>query len=612
MGRTSLGNRQNGANWMVTVDRGTGPDFVFSRYGTIDDTRVEWEIWEYVGAAGGPNEFVVSYTGQVVLPVGTTNSSASTPGVSSKAVGFITGQRCNQTTGNANRTHSGLHYSVQNGLAFSAYRGNTDYESTCSYATVDFIGSNWLIARDTVFPTSQSHTHTFSIARDPAKTFTHCQNIYNNPSNGGLDDCHAKAELTSSTTALIETKSTDFANQEMHIWRITNSAADMNVTRYTGTMAGTGEEEIYTFSITTVPDTTRVALTGTADCTGSGTYHPRGSINYILQDASTVLLRQSDNGQTSRYVVEVIDFPQSSGGSTTYTGTGLGIESQTGTGAGTGVFTGTFSATALGLSNSVNVGTGQGSFTGQFNGIGSGLEVSTGTGQALGTFAGTLQGAGLGLSAQSGTGTPQGAFSGQFSGLGRGLEGANYVGLATAQFNGSFSAIGNGLEIATNTSPGNGQFTATFAGSGIGVETTSFVGTGTGILFGAFPGASNGLQNQPEIGKGIAASQGSFTGTGLGIDAKPEIPLANAAFIGVFAGTGKGLENQTATGAASAILTGNFPATGTGQVTQPNIGQASGFFVGLFTGAGNGLSVQSGVSSGVGAFSATFTSAGLG
>ena len=86
----------------------------------------------------------------------------------------------------------------------------------------------------------------------------------------------------------------------------------MTVSRYTGTMAGTGEEEVFNVPISAVGDPDQTLTTLTNDSTGSGTAFPRGFINHMLTANDNVLLRQSDNGQTSRYAIEVVELPQSS------------------------------------------------------------------------------------------------------------------------------------------------------------------------------------------------------------------------------------------------------------------------------------------------------------
>ena len=61
MGATSGGSNQNVDDWTVHVSDLTGltsatNDIEFTRIGTVGEQRVAWQIVEYIGSAGGPNE----------------------------------------------------------------------------------------------------------------------------------------------------------------------------------------------------------------------------------------------------------------------------------------------------------------------------------------------------------------------------------------------------------------------------------------------------------------------------------------------------------------------------------------------------------------------------
>lgn len=126
------------------------------------DTRVAWEIVEYVGAPGGDNEIVVRQ--QQFATYGTGNTTVSAPAASGVVDGndvvvFVTGQG-NPDTGTA--------YPL--GLSTAAYatttniatftRGASGNAATVSYAVVEFLGDNWKVQR-------AEHTYTAAGSAEP-------------------------------------------------------------------------------------------------------------------------------------------------------------------------------------------------------------------------------------------------------------------------------------------------------------------------------------------------------------------------------------------------------------------------------------------------------------
>jgi hypothetical protein len=302
MGKTSGGGSQNADDVSVHCSV-SGNDITFTRAGSSNDCRVAYQIIQYTGAASGPNEITVHEKG---VSSNTFSVDASASSNINDVVPFITGQ-------SSTETGTGFYNSIQyttayDGTSVDFTPARPTSTNTCSYAIVEFVGSNWTVNREAFTNAQSPHTLASPVAA-MANTFTHCQFSYVTTSTVGLDDASARVELTATDTLTVTAQtSTDAAVKQNVIYLVQNP--DMTVTRYSGTMNGTGEEEIDNITITPVADLGQTMLAGyTNDSTGAGAAFPRGLINYRMTSVSNVELKQSDNGQTSRYGFEVVDLP---------------------------------------------------------------------------------------------------------------------------------------------------------------------------------------------------------------------------------------------------------------------------------------------------------------
>ncbi|KKK54590.1 hypothetical protein LCGC14_3083180, partial [marine sediment metagenome] len=85
MGKTSGGGNQNHENWAVRIQNpnNLATSITFERDGSTSDTRVTWEILEYIGVGGGDNEIIV-------IDVGTTTASGTTSYIDGTSLSNIT------------------------------------------------------------------------------------------------------------------------------------------------------------------------------------------------------------------------------------------------------------------------------------------------------------------------------------------------------------------------------------------------------------------------------------------------------------------------------------------------------------------------------------------
>lgn len=131
-------------NLGVGVDLTATNTITFDRIGgTAGTARVDWEAWEYVGSAGGPNEFIVRDRVQVTL-AGSTGTAAITGVTDADAcIPFITG--IGNTVNDADAS-TAIAY-LTNATTLNVERGGGTGGSTTVYITVvEFTGANWQVA----------------------------------------------------------------------------------------------------------------------------------------------------------------------------------------------------------------------------------------------------------------------------------------------------------------------------------------------------------------------------------------------------------------------------------------------------------------------------------
>lgn len=302
----------------TVVPTQSGANTVLTRAGSTNDCRVDWEIVQYTGTTSN-NEFIVREKGVLTLANGVATSTPSLPsGISNNndVVIWITGQAGSNTGQNV--PQSALFTAEMGSTTWTATRGNTTDNGYLAYAIVEYTGSDYTVHSESFTVSSAVTTHTLSTAvSDTAETFIHAQNRYDLAGTAGIDDASVRVHLSSTTALSVRNEtSTDLSLKEHVVYLVENP--NLTVQRVTAEMSGTGEEEIETVSITQVADTELTSLTGlTSTSTGSGNFLPRGYINFTLSSDSSVLLRQSDNGQTSQYSFEVVEWPAGGGGGST-------------------------------------------------------------------------------------------------------------------------------------------------------------------------------------------------------------------------------------------------------------------------------------------------------
>jgi hypothetical protein len=342
MGRTSGGGRKPPGRWMVVVANGVngagamtnGPDLSTSivfRRGTShsENTRVAWEIVEYIGEPNGPNAVSVLETGvmRYSSAAGDVALQRTVPDLpeTDAVVVFITGQLTPSTE--PGDTHRGLSTSAWDAETSTAHfrRGAGGSTSEVSYAVVRFGGASWHVQRAEHSYTSVTGTETLEDSVEPSRAFLHVQQRTSSTDMAGAG---ALVSIESQTTVRFTMMFDDFSIPQVSTtvaWVVSNSQSDEGAMR-TVELAGQrdsagGEEDIWTQEfpedVEPVRAIERSSIMGeTALVLQRTTDAPRGSIVLLLRDdpaePSTppwIELRQSEVSSSKRYRFFVVEWP---------------------------------------------------------------------------------------------------------------------------------------------------------------------------------------------------------------------------------------------------------------------------------------------------------------
>lgn len=317
--------------------RGTnGGDIDFTRYGTRSDdydNRIQWEIWEYVGKQGGPNEMKVMDTGTCDFAgVDLTCTGAQTPTSAADdndVVVFITGIASEDTSSNEMTAMLVTSEWVGGGTdnpVFTRDANNGNPPIHVSYAVVEFTGSNWSVQRQEHTGTGASpSTEIITDVGDITRAFFHQQQRNVDGATEGLCEAGEEVRLTApNTLTYTHPWGGNWGGGDMTevTWVISNSNSKSGQTMivenvdppFRGTGGGGGEvvEDNWQVAITPlVYNTFETAITGlTTQSNGCGTAFPRGFIVTTLSDSSTVDLYQTSDGQNQEYAFQVTQFPR--------------------------------------------------------------------------------------------------------------------------------------------------------------------------------------------------------------------------------------------------------------------------------------------------------------
>ena len=320
-GATSGGGTQNANSVTVSITNPSNIEtsITFARSGTVNSTRVYWEIIEYTGPEGGDNEMIVRAQERVTYgAANTTVTTSNVPMVTddSDVVVFITGQQ--NPAANTTSYPAGLSTAVWNSGSDDATftRGiSGSVASVVSYAIVEFTGDNWKIQRS-------EHTHgtpgateyeNITPVNDLSRAFLHTQKRV---VDERVDEYGHQVWLPSVGLVAFSIPGTvrTASSHTSVAWVIENTqitGSPMVVARSNGTQ-NLGGVEPSTYSIAigrTLSSLSNGSIFMNMWGLGSDTVHPRAIMGAGITSTTFYQLWISDTGTGRAYRTEIVDWP---------------------------------------------------------------------------------------------------------------------------------------------------------------------------------------------------------------------------------------------------------------------------------------------------------------
>lgn len=287
------------------------------------DTRVSWEIVEFIGTSGTDNEMIVRDNSTVTY--GTSNTFATGTSVSgisddNDVVVFITGQYNPDGTNNDSNTglSTSLWWATTSEPVFE--RGETGSDAArVSYAVVEFVGQNWHTFRiehtySAVDTTETEDIPTEDVLGSISKAFIHSQHRAGTAQDG-LAEFNSEVWLSGVSQVSFHL-SPDAANANLNtvaVWVIENTQSgvgSMVVTRSNGSVAGGAEPSAYSQSIgKTLDSLSNSSIFVNNRSTGGGQAFPRPILGATIVSTTDYELWSSDTGQTKDFRTEIVEWP---------------------------------------------------------------------------------------------------------------------------------------------------------------------------------------------------------------------------------------------------------------------------------------------------------------
>ncbi len=289
-----------------------------------NDTRIAWEVVEYIGDVGGENEFVVrSANTATYVAANTTLTTGAVSGVVTDAdiAVFITGQY-NPDGGRADY-NTGISTAAWNsaGDTVTFTRGEAGGDAVqLSYAVVEFTGANWKVQRSehTYSAVGVTQTENITTVNSLSRAFVHAQHRAGSGLASHADYGH---EVWLSSIGVASFRLNGAASTPGgHVsvaWIIENTQVTgkrMIVTRYNNSIAagGGGLTSTNVNFTTALDDITIASLFITNSTDGTGNTYPEPMISAGIISDTQFNLQVSDDGDNHLYRVEIVEWPTAS------------------------------------------------------------------------------------------------------------------------------------------------------------------------------------------------------------------------------------------------------------------------------------------------------------
>jgi hypothetical protein len=318
-GRSTGGTTQNTDDVTVFIENPQNilSSVRFARPSTaINNTRVSWEIIEYIGEVGADNEMYVRDVGTINFQTGSTTASSSiisSVASSSDVVVFVTGSRNRGTVTNYYASQFTSLWSSTTSRAVFTRGATATTLADLSYAVVEFTGPNWSVQRvELSHSTTSTETVDIEPVSDLTKTFIYTQkqvgaqaNVINLGHEVWLSSIGAVSFALQSAASLA-------INHTSVAWVVSNSqqgSGAMNVQRRNGNTSGGTAPLALSVSIPEdIAATNNTSLFGNGRAGAANTTHPPVHTGFRITSTSSFEIWRTDTVQALTYRVEVVEW----------------------------------------------------------------------------------------------------------------------------------------------------------------------------------------------------------------------------------------------------------------------------------------------------------------
>jgi hypothetical protein len=294
--------------------------FVISRPSSAtSNTRVSWEIVEFIGLPGTDNEMIVRGVGEVSLSSAEfTDSGTVITDVSddSDVVVFITGQQ-NQDQ-NTTNYNDALFTSEWDSVAKrpTFERGDADSAADLGYAVVEFTGINWSTQRveHTYTNSGVAETETMNAIWSISRAFTHTQKrvgegLLNIADGGHLVFISSIGAVTFELRDTAQTPS-DHVSVAWVIENTQTGVGEMKTYQSFGEFNSVDPEpSIYSVSIGGEVKTSNASIFVNNTTAGTDTTYPRLHTGFSIASSTGYEVFRSDTNNDMEFRVEVVGWP---------------------------------------------------------------------------------------------------------------------------------------------------------------------------------------------------------------------------------------------------------------------------------------------------------------
>ncbi len=282
------------------------------------NTRVDWEIVEFIGNPETDNEIIVRGVGTTTMNTTATSSTLTAiTGIADDAdvVVFITGISNDNASRNFYAAHVTSEWNAATNQAIFR-RGNAGASNAViSYAIVEFTGINWNIQRVQHSYAASGVTETESITpvNSLSRTFLHTQRRMGATTNVVHFGHEVWLSSIGAVSFQLETGASVAVEQTSVAWiieNLQNGQGQLEVQRSSGTTnGGTGPLSLsisFSAPIDALNNTSIMANTRAA---GANTTYPRPQAGFTLTSTTTYQIWRSNTGSVLTYRVEIIEWP---------------------------------------------------------------------------------------------------------------------------------------------------------------------------------------------------------------------------------------------------------------------------------------------------------------